>query len=70
MNLRGWIARPQQVKPRGLSEEESFEELVKMMWELDRERGHSLTDKQVIALKKVIKGLIQARACVTYYEDE
>jgi len=70
MNLKDWIALPQQSKPKGLSEEESFEELVKLMWALDKERGHSLTDKQVGALKKVIKGLIQARACVTYYEDE
>jgi hypothetical protein len=67
MDVKDWIALPQQVKPKGLSEEESFEELVKMMWELDKERGRSLTDKQVDALKKVIKGLIQARACVTYY---
>lgn len=70
MNVKDWITLPQPNKPRELSQDESFEELVKMMWELDKERGYSLTDKQVNALKRVIKGLIQARACVTYYKEE
>lgn len=70
VNLRDWLVIPQQGKPRGLSEEESYPKLLELMRELDGERGHILTDKQVDALKNVIAGLIDAGACLTYYEDE
>jgi hypothetical protein len=68
--LKDWIVLPQRGKPKGLSEDQSYPKLLKLMRDLDKERGHSLTDKQVNALQAVIQSLIYARARITYYEDQ
>lgn len=70
MNTKGWLVVPQRGKPKELSEEQSYPKLLELMRDLDKERGHLLTDKQVNALQAVIQSLIDARACITYYEDE
>jgi hypothetical protein len=70
INLKGWLVLPQRGKPKGLSEDQSIPKLRELMRELDNEKGTYLNDKQVRALKTVIQGLIDARARITYYEDE
>jgi hypothetical protein len=70
MNTKDWLVLPQRGKPKELSEDQSYPKLLMLMRELDKERGHDLTDKQVNALQAVIKSLIDARACIIYYEDE
>lgn len=70
MNVEDWIVLLQPDKPMGLSEEKSYPKLIEMMREFEEERGHSLTDKQVDALQSIILSLIEAGACLTYYQDE
>ena len=70
MNMKNWLVLPQRGKPKGLSEDQSYPKLLELIRELDKEREHSLTGKQVNALQAVIQGLIDARARITYYEDE
>ena len=70
MNVKDWLVLPQRGKPQELSEDQSYPKLLEFMHELDKERGHSLTDKQVNALQAVVQSLIDARARITYYEDE
>lgn len=70
MNMKDWLVLPQQGKPKRLSEEQSYPKLLELIRDLDRERGHLLTDKQVNALQAVVKSLINAGACVTYNDDE
>ena len=70
MNNKDWIVLPQRGKAKGLSAEQSYPKLLELIRDLDKERGHSLTDKQVNALVAVIQSLIDAGACVRYYEDE
>ncbi len=70
MNLKGWLVLPQRGKPKGLSAEQSYPKLLELMRELDNERGHLLTDKQVNALQAVVQSLIDAGARITYYEDQ
>ena len=70
INMKGWLVLPQRGKPKGLSEDQSVPKLLELMHELDKEKGNSLTRKQVKALQAVIQGLIDARARITYYEDE
>ncbi len=68
-NTKGWLVLPQRGKTKGLSADQSYPKLLELMRDLDRERGQSLTDKQVNALQAVIQSLIDARAQITYYED-
>lgn len=70
MNMKDWLVLPHRGKPKGLSEGQSYPKLLELMQELDKERGHSLTDKQVNALQAVIESLIDAGARITYFEDE
>lgn len=70
MNTKDWIIMPQRGRPRKLSQEQSYPKLLKLMRDLDKERGHLLTDKQVNALQIFVQALIDARACITCYEDE
>lgn len=70
MNINGWLVLQQRGKPKGLSKEQSYPKLLELMRDLDKERGHSLTGKQVNALQAVIQSLIDAGACITYYEDQ
>jgi hypothetical protein len=70
MNMKDWLVLPQRGKPKGLSEDQSYPKLLELMRDLDKERGDLLTDKQVNALQAVIQSLIDARARITYYEDQ
>jgi hypothetical protein len=71
LNMKDWIVLPHRgSKVRGLSADQSIPKLLELMRELDKERDVSLTGKQVNALQAVIQSLIDARACITYYEDE
>ena len=70
MNMKDWLVLPKRGKPKRLSEEQSYPKLLELMRDLDNERGHLLTNKQVNALQAVIQSLIDARACITYHEDE
>lgn len=70
MNMKGWLVLPRRGKPKELSQEQSYPKLLELMRELDKERGHLLTEKQVSALQAVILSLIDAGARVTYYEDQ
>jgi hypothetical protein len=69
MNMKDWLILPQRGKPKKLSEEQSYPKLLELMRDLDKERGHLLTNKQVNALQAVIQSLIDAGACVTYHEE-
>jgi hypothetical protein len=69
MNMKDWLVLPQRGKPKRLSEEQSYPKLLELMRDLDKERGHLLTNKQVNALQAVIQSLIDAGACVTYHEE-
>ncbi len=70
MDTTGWIVMPKRGKPQELTPTQSYPKLVELMQDVDTERGHLLTDKQANALQAVIKSLIDAGACVTYYDDE
>jgi len=70
MDMKDWLTLPQRGKPKGLSEDQSYPKLLELMRDLDKERGRDLTDKQVNALQAVIKSLIDARARITYYEEQ
>ena len=70
VNMKDWLVLPRLGKQKGLSEEQSYPKLLELMQELDKERGRSLTDKQVNALQAVIQSLIDAGARIAYYEDE
>jgi len=70
MDMKDWLTLPQRGKPKGLSEDQSYPKLLELMRDLDKERGRDLTDKQVNALQAVIQSLIDARARITYYEEE
>ena len=70
MNMKGWIVVPQRGRPRALSADQSYPKLLELIRDLDRERGHLLNDKQVNALQAVVQSLIDARAHVTYYEEQ
>jgi len=70
VNMKGWLVLPRRGKPKELSQEQSYPKLLELMRELDKERGHLLTEKQVSALQAVILSLIDAGARVTYYEDQ
>jgi len=70
MNVKDWLVLPQRGKVKGLSEDQSYPKLLELMRDLDKERGCSLTDKQVNALQAVVQSLIDARARITYYEDQ
>lgn len=70
MNRQNWIVLPHRNDVKRLTADESYAKLLGLKHELDKERGHTLNDKQVNALQAVIEGLIEARACVSYYEDE
>jgi hypothetical protein len=67
MDMKDWIVVPQRGKPWALSADQSYPKLLELIRDLDRERGRSLTDKQVNALQAVVQSLIDARACITYY---
>lgn len=67
--MKDWLVMPQRGKPQELSEDQSYPRLLEMIRELDKERGHLLTDKQVNTLQSVIQSLIDARARITYYEE-
>lgn len=69
VNMKDWLVMPQRGKPQELSEDQSYPRLLEMIRELDKERGHLLTDKQVNTLQSVIQSLIDARARITYYEE-
>jgi len=51
MNTKDWLVVPQRGKRRELSEEQSYPVLLELIPDLDKERGHLLTNKQVNALK-------------------
>ncbi len=70
MDRKDWIVIPQRGKPRALSADQSYPKLLKLMRDLDKERGHLLTDKQVNALQAFVQALIDARACITCFENE
>lgn len=70
MNMKDWIVLPQRARTKGLSAEQSYPRLLELIRDLDKERGHSLTDKQVNALVAVIESLINVGACVTYYDEQ
>jgi len=69
MNMKDWLVLPQRGKLKELSGEQSYPKLLELIRDLDKERGHLLTDKQVNALQAVVQSLIDAGACITYYED-
>jgi hypothetical protein len=54
----------------GLSEEQSYPKLLLLIQDLEKERGHLLTDKQVNALQAFAQAMIDSRARITCYEDE
>ena len=68
MNTNDWIIIPQRGKLHELSEDQSYPKLLELMRDLDKERGHMLTDKQVNALQAFLQSLIDARARIKYYE--
>jgi len=70
MDRKDWIILPQETTLKELNEEESYAKLLVLMHEFEEERGHSLTDKQADALKRVVASLIEARARVRSYQDE
>ena len=70
MDFKNWIILPQRGKKRELSEEQSYPVLLELMRELDKERDHLLTNKQVNALQAFIQSLIDSKARITCYEDQ
>lgn len=68
MDLKDWLFVPQRRQPRALNEDQSYPKLLELIRDLDKERGHLLTDKQVDALRAVLISLIDAGARVSYYE--
>ena len=70
MDMKDWIIMPQQGRPRKLSGDQSYPKLLEMIHDLDKERGHLLTDKQVNALQAFVQSLIDSKASITYYENK
>jgi len=70
MDMKNWIIVPQQGKPQKLSEDQSYPKLLELIHDLDKERGHLLTDKQVNTLQAFIQSLTDSRARITYYENK
>ena len=70
LNMKDWIVLPHRGRVKGLSVDQSYPKLLELMRELEKDRDVSLTGKQVNALQAVIQSLIDARARITYYEDE
>lgn len=69
MDMKNWLVVPQRGRRRELSEEQSYPVLLELMRELDKERGHLLTNKQVNALQAFVQSLIDSKARITYYEE-
>jgi hypothetical protein len=70
MDMKNWLVLPQRGKKHELSEEQSYPVLLELMRDLDKERGHLLTNKQANALQAFIQSLIDSRARITYYENQ
>ena len=69
IDMKDWIVVPQRGKPRELSADESYPKLLELMQDIEKERGHSLTDKQVNALEAFVQSLVDARARIRYYDQ-
>lgn len=69
IDMKDWIALPERGKPRVLSADEAYPRLFGLLQDLERERRHQLTDKQVNALQAFVRSLIDAKASIRYYDQ-
>jgi hypothetical protein len=68
IDMKDWLVMPQRGRPQQLDEDQSYPKLLELIEDLEKERGHLLTDKQVDALRAVLLSLIDVGARVSYYE--